>query len=112
MPPHPAPQEPRASAGLDKLNSSQRRGNPASGVRSPLCGAAGLVTHPPPLGFLNLGKVCPEKYLFPETGATRLSLQGREKYKGYKLLAGRAGFSLGFLARRRSRGETVEQSRT
>lgn len=60
---------------------------------------------------LNLGKVCPEKYLFPETGATRLSLQGREKYKVINSWQAGLGFPWGS---RPAAGaeETVEQSRT
>ena len=110
VPPHlallksPLPVPGRGLPGLEKPTPGVA-GILLLGVRSPLSAAAGLVrgSSPTPRGWdsLNLGKVCPEKYLFPETGATRLSLQGREKVQSYKLLGGRAGFSLGFSARRR-----------
>lgn len=75
------------------------------GVRSPLCGAAGLVTHPPPLGFPQPWESLSGKILVSRNGRHSPLVTRERKVQSYKLLAGRAGFSLGFSARRRSRGD-------
>lgn len=110
VPPHlallksPVPVPGRGLLGHEKP-TSQRRGNPASRGLEPALwrreAGPRLLTRPPRLGFPQPWESLSGKILVSRNGLDSPLVTREGKVQSYKLLAGRAGFSLGFSARRR-----------